>query len=105
MLTSSPVNNAPGIRFEFLNWVASDAMPRDQTQSVLLHEPKFRVSNIDPMSGHDIENASSHPSIVDGNLTIYFESEKTRTAFKDMPLNHPYLHLPFPAADNDDRGG
>lgn len=105
MLTTSPLNKTPVIKFEYLNWLASDPLPRDQTQSALLHEPKFRISNIDPMSGHDIENATSHPSMMDGNLTIYFESEKTRTAFRNMSLNHPYLHLPFPAAENDDRGG
>ena len=105
MLTTSPFNKTPVIKFEYLNWLASDPLPRDQTQSTLLHEPKFRISNIDPMSGHDIENATNHPSMVDGNLTIYFESEKTRTAFRNMSLNHPSLHLPFPAAENDDRGG
>jgi hypothetical protein len=42
---------------------------------------------------------------VDGNLTIYFETEASRNSYKLMPLNHPNLRLPYPAADSDDRGG
>ena len=105
MLTLNPLRKTPVIRFEFLNWVATDPLQRDQTQSHLLHEPDHRTNSIDPMSGHDIDNVSSHPSLVDGNLTIYFESEATRTAYKDMPLNHPNLRLPYQASNEDDRGG
>jgi hypothetical protein len=32
----------------------------------------------------------SHPFIVDGNLTIHFESEKTRRPFRETPIDHPY---------------
>jgi hypothetical protein len=42
---------------------------------------------------------------VDGNLTIYFETDATRKSFLDMPIDHPSLHLPYPPADSDDRGG
>lgn len=104
MLTSTP-QKTPTIRFEFLNWIATDPMKRDQTQSHLLHEPDHRTNSTDPMTGHDIENATSHPSLVDGNLTLYFETEATRTAYKDMQLNHPNLNLPFKATNDDDRGG
>lgn len=104
MLTSTPPKT-PTIRFEFLNWIATDPMKRDQTQSHLLHEPDHRTNSTDPMTGHDIKNITSHPSLVDGNLTLYFETEATRTAYKDMQLNHPNLHLPFKATNDDDRGG
>lgn len=57
------------------------------------------------MTGRDIEDVTSHPSRVDGNLTIYFESEASRSAYQDLPLNHPNLHLPYQATDDDDRGG
>ena len=93
------------IRFEYLNWIATDPLPRDKTQSHRLHEPEYRINSIDPMTGVDIENVTSHPSLEDGNLTVYFETVETRKAYLDMPLDHPNLQLPYPATDNDDRGG
>jgi hypothetical protein len=36
---------------------------------------------------------------------MYFETDGTRKAYIDMPLNHPNLHLPHPATNDDDRGG
>jgi hypothetical protein len=105
MLTSTLSRAAPAVKFEFLNWVATDAMPRDQAQSHRIHEPEFRISTIDPMTGDDIEDVRGHPSLVDGNLTIYFETEATRKAYLALPIDHPNLRLPYPAADDDDRGG
>jgi hypothetical protein len=105
MYTTFPAQTTPTIRFEFLNWQATDPLPRDQTQSKRLHEPGKRVDTIDPMTGNDIKDISGHPFLVDGNLTIYFETEETRNAYLDMPFDHPNLHLPFPATDDDDRGG
>lgn len=74
MLTLSPFQTTPAIKFGALNWLAADPLPRDQTQSHRLHEPEHLINTIDP-------------------------------AFQDMPLNHPNLRLPYPAADDDDRGG
>jgi hypothetical protein len=105
MLTSKRSRIAPALKFESPNWVASDPLPRDQTQSHRLHEPEHRINTIDPMTGDDIEDVTSHPFLADGNLTVYFETEATRKAYLDMPLDHPNLRLPFPAADDDDRGG
>lgn len=105
MITNSPLKKTPVIKFEQLNWVATEAMPRDQSQSNRLHEPKFRICTTDPITGHEVDDIAHHPSLVDGNMTMYFETEKSRKAYQDMPLNHPYLHLPYPAADDDDRGG
>lgn len=105
MLTSTLPPTAPTLKFESLNWVATDPMPRDQDQSHRLHEPDHRINTIDPMTGDDIEDVSTHPSLVDGNLTVYFETEVTRKAYIEMPLDHPNLHLPYPAAEDDDRGG
>ena len=101
----TPTHTTPAIRFECLNWIAVDPLPRDQTQSHRLHEPDHRINTIDPMTGNDIVNVTSHPSLVDGNLTVYFETDGTRKAYLDMPLDHPNLHLPYPAAESDDRGG
>jgi hypothetical protein len=105
MSTVSPGKTAPAIRFEYLNWIASDPLQRDQTQSHRLHEPVHRINTIDPMTGNDIENATSHPSLEDGELTMYFETEDTRKAYIEMPLNHPSLQLQHPVTDDDDRGG
>jgi hypothetical protein len=105
MLNVSPSPKAPTIRFEFLNWVATDALPRDRTPSHRLHEPSFRTSTTDPMTGILISDVSGHPSVVDGDLTIYFETEATRKAYLDLPVDHPNLRLPYPGTDGDDRGG
>jgi len=105
MMTSSYSRKAPTIKFEYLNWVAADPLPRDQTQHRLLPEPGHRINTIDPMTGDDIDDVTSHPSLKDGNVTVYFETEANRKAYLDMPVDHPNPHLPFPAADEDDRGG
>jgi hypothetical protein len=105
MSTSTLSRAAPAVKFEFLNWVATDALPRDQAQSHRIHEPEYRIGTIDPMTGHDIEDVTSHPSLADGNLTIYFETEATRKAYLDLPIDHPNRCLPYPASDDDDRGG
>jgi hypothetical protein len=105
MLKTAFSRAPPTIRFEFANWVATDALPRDRTQSLLLHEPKYRVDTTDPITGKSIEDITGHPSLVDGNLTIYFETQATRQAYIDMPTNHPNLRVPFAATDEDDRGG
>jgi hypothetical protein len=91
--------------FENLNWVASDTLPRDREQSHRLHEPDHLINTIDPITSRDIENVAGHPSIVDGNLTIYFESEKTRQAYRETPIDHPYAHLPDNFPKEVDRGG
>lgn len=105
MLTSRLSLTPPFIRFEFANWVATDPLPRDQAQSHRLHEPNHLINTIDPMTGDDIEDVTHHPFLEDGDLTIYFETEATRKAYLDMPVNHPNQCLPFPAAADDDRGG
>lgn len=104
-MTLSPSQTTPAIKIENLNWFATDPLPRDQTQSHRLHEPEHLINTIDPMTGCDIEDVTSHPSLVDGNLTIYFETEASREAYQGMPLNHPNPRLPYQATDNDDRGG
>jgi len=104
MSTSTPLR-APAINFASVNWVASAPLPRDQTQSHRLHEPEHRIDTIDPMTGNDIEDVTNHPFLEDGNLTIYFETKQTRKAYLDLPINHPNRCLPFPATDEDDRGG
>ena len=105
MNNRKPLHRSPPIRFEELNWVASSALPRDQEQSHRLHEPDHLIGTIDPMTGNDIIDVIGHPSFVDGNLTIYFESDKTRAEFQQMPLNHSYEHALGKPAEDIDRGG
>lgn len=105
MSTASPSPTEPGIRFEFLNWVSNEPLPRDQTQSRRLHEPDHLVNSIDPMTGRDIGDITNRPSLVDGKLTIYFETEASRKAYQCMPLDHPNLRLPYQSSEEDDRGG
>lgn len=105
MNTPSYAQSTPTIKFEYLNWVAVEPLPRDQTQSHRLHEPGHRINTIDPMTGEDISNVTSHPSLEDGDLTVNFATEATRKAYLAMPIDHPCQHLPYPATDEDDRGG
>lgn len=105
MSTLSPSRNNPTIRFEYLNWIGTDALPRDQRQSQRLHEPEYLINTIDPMTGRDIENVRTHPSLVDGKLTIYFEDDASRKAYQSMPVDHPNRRLPYQSAEDDDRGG
>ena len=105
MLRNSVSRAPPTIKFEFANWIATDALPRDRAQSQRLLEPEYRIDTIDPMTGEDIQDIEGHPSVVDGNLTIYFATEATREAYLDMPLDHPNLRVPFAPSDEDDRGG
>jgi hypothetical protein len=99
------MTSAPAFRFEELNWVATAPLPRDREPSHLLHQPDHLVGTIDPITGHDIDGIAEHPFIVDGKLTIYFESEETRLAFLGTPLNHPYEHPLGRPTELDDRGG
>ena len=102
---NTSTQHAPAIRFEELNWVATPPLPRDQEQSHRLHEPDHLTGTIDPITGNDIGELRGHPSLVDGNLTIYFESEKTKLEYEHTPLNHPYEHSIGDPADDSDRGG
>ena len=90
---------------QHFDWRATEALQRDKEQSHLLHEPKFRIMTTDPITGHDVENYMDHCSLLDGNLSIYFETEESCKEYQNMELNHPNLRLPFPANNDDDRGG
>jgi YHS domain-containing protein len=104
-MNSTTSAHAPAIRFEELNWVATSALPRDREPSHLLHQPDYLIGTIDPMTGHDITDVKTHPFIVDGKLTVYFESEETRQAFLDTPVDHPYEHSLGTPSELLDRGG
>jgi len=100
-----PFRKVPAFKMENINWVATAPLSRDQAQSHRLHEPEHLINTIDPMTGLDIEDVTSHPCLVDGDLTLYFETEANRKAYQDLPLNHPNRHLPFETTVDDDRSG
>ena len=102
---STSTQRAPAIRFEDLNWVATTPLARDQEQSHRLHEPDHLIGSIDPITGNDVGDVRGHPSLVDGNLTIYFESEATKAEYEHTPVNHPYEHSLGKPSTDIDRGG
>jgi len=98
-------NQEPVLRYEAINWIATDCMPRDQEQSHRLHEPTHLDSSIDPITGNDIQNRAGHPHHDDGNLTVYFETDASYRTYLATPFNHPYPRLSGKSVAEDDRGG
>jgi YHS domain-containing protein len=90
--------------FTAANYVATDALPRDQTQSRRLHEPEQILISTDPVTGREIEDLAGHPYLVDGNVTMYFETEATRREFMDMPVDHPFHLVDNPTDEGYDEG-
>lgn len=90
--------------FTAANYVAVDPLPRDQTRSVRLHEPTLRLSTMDPITGREIEDLEGRPYVVDGDLTIYFESEETRREYLEMPVDHPFRLVDNPTGEGYDEG-
>lgn len=90
--------------FDALNYVGNDPLPRDAEQSHRLHEPEQMLSSIDPITGRDIEDLAGHPYLVDGNVTIYFESDATRQEYLEMPIDHPFHLVDNPDDEGIDEG-
>ena len=90
--------------FNYLNYVGTDPLPRDQTQSTRLHEPEQLLTCIDPITGRDIEDLEGHPYLVDGNVTMYFESDVTRKIYMDLPTDHPFPLVDNPIDEGYDEG-
>ncbi len=88
----------------FANYVATDPLARDRTQSGRLHEPEQILSSVDPMTGREIDDLAGHPYLVDGNVTIYFETEATRREFLEMPVDHPFHLRDNPTDEGYDEG-
>lgn len=86
------------------NYIATDPLERDKTQSVRLHEPAQIISSTDPITGRKIADLTGHPYLVDGNVTIYFETEATRQEFMDMPIDHPFHLVDNPTDEGYDEG-
>lgn len=90
--------------YNVANYVGTDALPRDQTQSTRLHEPDHLRNTIDPITGRDLDEHTVHPSHIDGNVTMYFESEATRQEYLDMPIDHPFHLVDNPTDEGYDEG-
>jgi hypothetical protein len=90
--------------FEAANYVGTDPLPRDRTQSLRLHEPTQMLTYIDPITGRGIDDLTGHPFVVDGNVTMYFESERTRQEYLDMPIDHPFHLVDNPTDEGYDEG-
>lgn len=86
------------------NYVATDPLQRDQTQSQRLHEPAQILSSTDPISGREIEDLTGRPYLIDGNVTMYFETEATRKEFMEMPIDHPFHLVDNPTDEGYDEG-
>ncbi|MFP5504905.1 MAG: hypothetical protein ACLGH6_01785 [Gammaproteobacteria bacterium] len=90
--------------FTALNYVGTDPLPRDAEQSHRLHEPEQMLTSIDPITGRDIEDLSGRPYLIDGNVTMYFESDATRQAYLDTPIDHPFRLIDNPYEDGEAEG-
>lgn len=90
--------------FDRANYVATDNLPRDIEQSHRLHEPTTIRSSIDPITAHDIGDREGKPYLVDGNVTMYFQSEETRQAYLDTPVDHPFPLIDNPYEDGEAEG-
>ena len=86
-------------------YFASDFLERDKQQSHRLHEPASIHSHTDPYSGNDVLGDEGHPTVVDGIVTIYFESPETRDAYLHMEINHPVSKISTLSTGDEDRGG
>lgn len=103
-ISTSSQHKGPGLKYSEGRCFADSILPRDRTQSRRLHEPKSMVSSIDPINGRDVAALIGRPAIIDGILTIYFESQATRMAYIAMPLNHPCKRVAIEASDLNGRG-
>ena len=88
----------------FANYVATAPMERDQTQSRRLHEPAQILISADPITGREIDDLTGHPYLVDGNVTVYFETEATRREYMEMPIDHPFHLVDNPTDEGYDEG-
>jgi hypothetical protein len=104
-MSAQSTHPGPALHFGDLNWIAGSALPRDREPSHRLHEPEHLLNTIDPITGHDIPVINNPLYLVDGKLTIYFESGQSMLDFLNMPLNHPYEHDLGKTPDDADRGG
>lgn len=64
----------------------------------------LRLSTIDPITRREIDDVTGHPFVIDGDLTIYFESETTRRTFLNIPTDHLFRLIDNPVDEGYDEG-
>lgn len=69
---------------------------------------QHRLSTTDPISLHDVNNLEGKPYLVEGtrynDLTIYFENEENRQAYKDIHVEYPAKDFDHDVGNNVDEG-
>ena len=76
----STPENKTGHSKEYLR----DVFLRDQIKRDLQHSQMFRIQTIDPITGREVSDYKTHPRWVDGDLTIYFETEMSKKAYIEL---------------------
>ncbi len=55
------------------------------------------ISTTDPINGFDVTDRQHCPHVVEGDdsndLTVYFQTEASRQAYLDLPVEHPERSL------------
>lgn len=88
------MDNTEGLRDDYI-------LDRDKTSG---DRPDKMISNIDPITGRDIPDINGKPFIVDGNMTMYFESEETKQQYLDTPKDHVHAKIDNPGAEGEAEG-
>lgn len=101
----TPPKVSPLTNLKNISKLAGNISNNDKLQSLRLHEPHHRIMTTDPITGNEVDDYMSRPSTLNGDLTVYFENTKNCEEYLNIPFNHPNLKLPYPATDEDDRGG
>lgn len=69
---------------------------------------QHRISTTDPISLHDVVDLEGKPFVVEGShyndLTIYFENEKNREVYEDIPVECPAKDFSHDVGNNVDEG-
>ena len=71
--------------------------------------PHFqRIERTDPITGHTIEDTQGHPSVQEGGsrdgLTIYFDSESSKSAYEAIAVERPEQGLGQTMSNDVDEG-
>lgn len=69
---------------------------------------QHRLCTTDPISLNEVNNLEGKPYIVEGthynDLTIYFENEKNRQIYEDIPVECPGKDFSHDIGNNFDEG-
>ena len=72
------------------------------------HPYFHRIERTDPITGHTIEDYQEHPSVQEGDshdgLTIYFDSESSKSAYEAIAVERPEQGLRHTMSNDVDEG-